>query len=917
MPALFLNQNSISILPALILAAASALYLLRLRNKSTATWLLVAAYIGGTLQMLLFFVQVSLVEPHPWNLPLMSGQHVMILLWTLPMLMFFYQFPLQPALELQREARVVLLAAGLTNGVVIWMHVFQLGGYFEVSALLLTLEYLWAIALGLRRTIHPAGTDPKESWIKRLLYPQGPARVARAFSVLLTLPLLMIVALVMRGLGVISHETILLVVAVSIPLFLVGAGLAYLNYVSEMTTFLVKLVGASLFTILMVLSGVGYLIAPLFEAEYKPQPLVDRQSLRFERNAAGGYDVAPVPFQFDADFGQELELGDESITTVPLGFSFPFYEKIWQAANVTDNGGITFGSGGGGRDVAGFRRVAISWHEFRVIAPLMMDLDPSAGGAVYFKRAADKVAFTWHEVPASGTDQTNTLQLTLYPNGAIDFTYDGVTSGGTYGRDPTQAAWLAGILPGQYGPITRLAAFPKDQPYSGEAASGIIKNYYLDFRQYLHQKMLPLAYLILGVSVFILVVFPVFFRVNLVWPLDALVQGVKRVDAGDLSARVPVHFSDEIGFLTQSFNGMVSFLQESRSALQEANVTLERRVVERTQQLAEAKEAAEAANRAKSVFLANMSHELRTPLNAILGFAQLLERDPAATPAQRENLAVISHSGEHLLGLINDVLEMSKIETGRTPPHVNSFDLYNLLDNLESMFSLRTQDKGLYLIVERGHLPRHIRTDEGKLRQVLINLLENAVKFTEAGGVTLRISDCGLQIADLGLQIADLETNNQKSKIKNLKFEVSDTGPGIAPEEMETLFKPFVQTESGQKAQEGTGLGLAISREYVRLMGGDISVASAVGRGTTFSFDVPVEPATAADVFDTGRFQHVIGLAPDQPTYRILVVEDHPESRILLVKLLQPLGFAVREAVNGQEGVNIAADWQPHLVFMD
>ena len=259
-----------------------------------------------------------------------------------------------------------------------------------------------------------------------------------------------------------------------------------------------------------------------------------------------------------------------------------------------------------------------------------------------------------------------------------------------------------------------------------------------------------------------------------------------------------------------------------------AAAELERIQVEEA--LKKAKEGAEGANRAKSVFLANMSHELRTPLNAILGFSQLMTRHKGLTSEQQENLKVIGRSGEHLLTLINDVLDMSKIEAGQTVLNVEDFNLYRLLDNLEEMLGLRAKDKGLQMILDlEPSLPQFIRADESKLRQVLINLVGNAIKFTEEGGVALRV----------GYRKADSDTR--------LIFEVEDSGPGIAAEEMKVLFDAFVQTASGQKKQEGTGLGLPISRQFVRLMGGELTASSEEGKGSVFSFDVRMGMAEAVE----------------------------------------------------------------------
>ncbi|OKH40059.1 hypothetical protein NIES2119_03675 [[Phormidium ambiguum] IAM M-71] len=311
--------------------------------------------------------------------------------------------------------------------------------------------------------------------------------------------------------------------------------------------------------------------------------------------------------------------------------------------------------------------------------------------------------------------------------------------------------------------------------------------------------------------------------------------------------------------------------------------------------------AAQAASISKSRFLSHMSHELRTPLNAILGFSQVLARSNSLSTEQQEQLKIINRSGEHLLNLINDILSMSKIEAGQITLSKNCFDLYQLLNDIEKMLNFKAAAKGLQLIFERSaNVPQYIETDESKLRQILINLLGNAVKFTNEGGIYLRVS--------LG---------SKKQNQSLIIFEVEDTGAGIAVEEISTVFDPFVQTETGRKSMQGTGLGLPISRQFVRLMGGDITVKSQVGKGTIFTFNIQVKEVDSIPEQNSLTSQQVIGLQPNQPTYRILIVEDIDENRLLLVKLLQPLGFEVREAVNGEEAIALWTTWQPHLIWMD
>ncbi len=337
------------------------------------------------------------------------------------------------------------------------------------------------------------------------------------------------------------------------------------------------------------------------------------------------------------------------------------------------------------------------------------------------------------------------------------------------------------------------------------------------------------------------------------------------------------------------------------------NRMLEERIAERTRELDEKNHAlAEAieklvaserqaieANRAKSTFLANMSHELRTPLNAILGFVQLMQRRRASEETEREYLEIITRSGEHLLGLINDVLSVAKIESGKTTLTEAVFEVDDMLRNLEVMLSSRAREKGIDLVVERpGKIPSHVLGDEGKLRQILINLIGNAIKFTDAGSVTVR-----MRWAD---GVAE--------------FDVDDTGHGIARDELDRLFEPFVQTESGRRSSEGSGLGLAISRDFVRLMGGELTAESDIGKGTRFRFHVPL-PEAAAESRATHRT--VLGLEPDSASRRILVVDDKPENRRLLVDLLGPLGFELREAANGREAIDEHNRWAPDVILID
>ena len=321
-----------------------------------------------------------------------------------------------------------------------------------------------------------------------------------------------------------------------------------------------------------------------------------------------------------------------------------------------------------------------------------------------------------------------------------------------------------------------------------------------------------------------------------------------------------------------------------------------------------AKEAADSANLAKSRFLANLSHEIRTPMNAILGFTQLMQRDPAITPQQSSQLRTINHSGEHLLRLINDILDMSKIEAGRMQVSVGECDLHTLLEEVEGIYRQRAGEKGLTFRTEFPHdLPRFIRTDTRKVHQMFFNLLSNAVKFTLQGGIRVNLSfhaDCSPQ---------------DERRMALFEFTVSDTGIGIAEHELGRVFDPFEQTESGQSQGGGTGLGMAISRQLARLLGGDLTVTSHRGVGSVFRLTFQAELLEAVDpaAFKRKDIYRVQRLKPGSAVPRVLIVDDIESNRRVLRDLLELIGFRTTEAVHGAEAVEHCERDRPDLVLMD
>jgi signal transduction histidine kinase/CheY-like chemotaxis protein len=364
---------------------------------------------------------------------------------------------------------------------------------------------------------------------------------------------------------------------------------------------------------------------------------------------------------------------------------------------------------------------------------------------------------------------------------------------------------------------------------------------------------------------------------------------------------------------------------QAEGELREHKKHLEHLVRERTAELVVAKDQAVAANKAKSVFLATMSHELRTPLNSILGLAQLMERDSGFLPRHADNLRILSRSGRHLLELIDDVLELSRIEADKIALVETRFDLHQFLDDVERMMRPRAEKSGLELICEsEPGLPKYVRTDARKLRQILINLLGNAIRYTEKGHVklTMEYNEDSPTASGTGSDsrthlVSERQPVSPRQVRGRLKCKVEDTGIGIAEEDLERIFEPFVQLHQAQGASGGTGLGLALSRRFAALLGGTVIVTSEVGKGSTFQFETEVELPGGPDVDTHPTATQVVAIAPGQPEYRILVVDDSDDNRSVLRQLLEQVGFSVLEATSGHEAVDLHATRKPHLILLD
>jgi signal transduction histidine kinase/CheY-like chemotaxis protein len=388
-------------------------------------------------------------------------------------------------------------------------------------------------------------------------------------------------------------------------------------------------------------------------------------------------------------------------------------------------------------------------------------------------------------------------------------------------------------------------------------------------------------------------------------PIARLSSASQAIASGDLSQTVDIQQISEFRALAQSFNQMAGQLKTSFQEIVDIKEGLEQRVIERTAELQQAKESADKANQAKSDFLASMSHELRTPLNGMLGYAQILQRDRALDFKQKVGVNIIHQCGTHLLSLINDILDISKIEARKLELYPKDFHLESFLQDLQAICRLKAEQKELQFAYEiQNSLPVAIQGDESRLRQVLLNLINNAIKFTDHGQVTFSIQT-----------LDQAKPNAQGAVQQTLRFQVVDTGIGMQPDQLTKIFLPFEQVSESVRKAEGTGLGLAITQQLVEMMGGQIQVESQPGTGSKFWFDLTVPVIQDWSIPAVTSQQTVIGYEGDRR--KILIVDDRWENRSILVNFLEPLGFEMAEAIHGQEGLDIAESWHPDLIITD
>ena len=390
-------------------------------------------------------------------------------------------------------------------------------------------------------------------------------------------------------------------------------------------------------------------------------------------------------------------------------------------------------------------------------------------------------------------------------------------------------------------------------------------------------------------------------------PLQEVTRVAEKVTRqSDFEIQAQVNTQDEVGTLAEALNQLIAQVK-NLLAEREAEVLFQK---QQSEELQKAKEAADIANRAKSEFIANMSHELRTPLNGILGYAQILNRDPTLTSRQRKGLKIIQDSGHHLLTLINDILDLAKIEARKLELHPQDIYLATFLSGIENMVRIRAREKNLVFKYQAlTSLPTGIIADEKRLRQILLNLLSNAIKFTDSGQVTLQISS---RSREMSIQE---EENHNCLNYQTFRFEVTDTGIGINTEQLERIFQAFEQVSAQKSQNEGTGLGLAISKQLVESMGGKLQVRSALGQGSTFWFEVDLPVLITVIKREAGQSSQIIGYQGQRR--HLLVVDDLEDNRLVLQNLLEPLGFEVTLGENGQQEIELAQQIQPDCILTD
>jgi|GEM_PF-55674 len=856
---------------------------LRRREKRSAQSILLTGFFAAvTLFIGLLFLDVALL-PTP-RLVVVYLENTVLAIALVLLLQFTYRFP---AMYPRRrwESYIVLGVSLLYAFYEAYYAIYRFSllrqgwvAYRVPEAdYALAVLFAWTSVALFRQAI--SADERPVHWLRKLWRPQGAgAHGARDFALIYLLLLVLSIVNLLRGFYTVSTTFYNASLSVGILAVMWLFATAYLNYLPDTTSFKVKLSGVTLTLLLAVLGMVGWVMAPASIAAYRPA-IADHQTLHFTPNAQGGYDAAPAPFHFETDLGERLSVTSRGQgRNQKVDFTFTLFSQTYSEIYVTSVGLLRMGQ------ELYHPNLQNDYGSFPGIFPLLVDLEPAYGGGVYARLEAERLIVTWDHLPAlHRSEAIFTFQAVLYRDGSFDFTYNGLPAPLVFDPDATPSAnpWLRGVTPGTAESVEQVADL--SQPIQS-GPRGMVQDFYMDFRQYLHHFIVPLVWLILGGSLFILIGLPLVLRSNLVLPLKALLAGVHQMDVGNLDVQLQVRHHDEVGSLTSSFNRMAAQMRTLVTGL-------ETRVAERTQELEAVNaqlrgeiaehEAAEVQVVEQQRSLAvleereRLRHELHDGLGQVMGYlnveaqaAQTLLTDGQASAAQDalQRIGQMAQSGH---AVIRDlILELST-------PSAPSQDLFSTLESYLREFGEKHHIRTVLSIPQDAHSPLFSPTVENQVLRIIQEALINVRKHANARKVEVLFSF----------------TDGQAQII------IADDGVGFDP---------------GQRVAKPASLhfGLDVMRERAELLGGRMEVRSKPGEGAKVLVSVPRRVALA----ETLTEKELSSIRE----MRLLLVDDHPLFLNGLHNLLTARGLkVVGMARDGLEAQEKARALRPDVILMD